>query len=88
MASSVEVVGVEPAKSNALKFVKPTANIPENINFAIKSDANRDFLDTSVVPYQTSDARSEMKTADIAQIARAFALLVSFKAKVQESAKN
>jgi len=27
-----------------------------------------------VVPYQTSDARSEMKTADIAQIARAFAL--------------
>jgi S1-C subfamily serine protease len=45
LASSGEVVGVVAAKLNALKFVKATGNIPENINFAIKTGALRDFLD-------------------------------------------
>jgi S1-C subfamily serine protease len=89
LASSGEVVGVVAAKLNALKFVKATGNIPENINFAIKTGALRDFLDNSVVPYQTSDIKSELKTTDIARNARAFTLLVSCKAKAQsESAKN
>jgi S1-C subfamily serine protease len=88
LASSGEVVGVVAAKLNALKFVKATGNIPENINFAIKTGALRDFLDNSVVSYQTSDVKSELKTADIARSARAFTLLVSCKAKAQtESAK-
>jgi S1-C subfamily serine protease len=89
LASSGEVVGVVAAKLSALKFVKATGNIPENINFAIKTGALRDFLDNSVVSYQTSDAKTELKTADIARNARAFTLLISCKAKVStESAKN
>jgi len=88
LASSGEVVGVVAAKLNALKFVKATGNIPENINFAIKTGALRDFLDNSVVSYQVADTKVEMKTADIARNARAFTLLVSCKAKVQESVKN
>ncbi len=89
LASSGEVVGVVAAKLNALKFVKATGNIPENINFAIKTGALRDFLDNSVVPYQTSDAKTELKTADIARNARAFTLLVSCQAKARtESARN
>ena len=89
MAASGEVVGVVAAKLNALKFVKATGNIPENINFAIKTGALRDFLDNSAVSYQTADSRPELKTADIARNARAFTLLVSCKAKLSaESAKN
>ena len=89
LASSGEVVGVVAAKLNALKFVKATGNIPENINFAIKTGALRDFLDNSAVSYQTADSKTELKTADIARNARAFTLLVSCKAKVStESAKN
>ncbi len=89
LASSGEVVGVVAAKLNALKFVKATGNIPENINFAIKTGALRDFLDNSVVSYQTSDSKTELKTADIARNARAFTLLISCKAKAPaESAKN
>jgi hypothetical protein len=64
-------------------------NIPENINFAIKTGALRDFLDNSVVPYQTADVKNELKTADIARSARAFTLLISCKAKAEnQSAKN
>jgi S1-C subfamily serine protease len=88
LASSGDVVGVVAAKLNALKFVKATGNIPENINFAIKTGALRDFLDNSVVPYQISDAKAELKTADIARSARSFTFLISCKAKTKETAKN
>lgn len=89
LASSGEVVGVVAAKLNALKFAKATGNIPENIAFAIKTGALRDFLDNSVVPYETSDSKAELKTADIARNARAYTLLISCKTKTpSEAAKN
>jgi hypothetical protein len=71
-----------------LKIAKATGDIPENINFAIKTGALRDFLDNSVVPYQTSDSKNELKTADITRNARAFTLLISCKAQKKEAEKN
>ncbi len=91
LASGGDVVGVVAAKLNALKVVRATGSIPENINFAIKTGALRDFLDNSVVPYQISDGKTELKTTDIARNARAFTLLISCKAKDKaksETAKN
>ena len=88
LASNGDVVGVVAAKLNAIKFARATGNIPENINFAIKTGALRDFLDNSVVPYQTSDAKEELKTADIARNARAFTFLISCKAKAKEKEKE
>ena len=55
--TSGQIVGMVAAKLHALKFVRATGNIPENINFAIKTGAIRDFLDNSVVPYETVGAR-------------------------------
>jgi S1-C subfamily serine protease len=75
--ASGNVVGVVAAKINALKFAKATGDIPENINFAIKTGAVRDFLDNSVVNYQTAEAKAELKAADIARNARAYTLLIS-----------
>lgn len=80
-----QVVGMVAAKLNALKFAKATGTIPENINFAIKTGALRDFLDNSAVSYQTADAREELKTPDIARNARAFTLLVSCTAAEQSA---
>jgi S1-C subfamily serine protease len=76
------VVGVVAAKLDGIKMIRATGNIPENINFAIKTGALRDFLDNSVVPYQTADARLELnkkdlKTPEIARNARGFTLLIS-----------
>jgi S1-C subfamily serine protease len=75
-----QVAGVVAAKLDALRFAKATGDIPENINFAIKTGALRDFLDNSAVDYQTADAKTELKTTDIAQNARAFTLLISCSA--------
>jgi hypothetical protein len=65
-------------------MVKATGDIPQNINFAIKTGALRDFLDNSSVPYQTADAGSEMKTADIASAARTYTMLISCTAHHSE----
>ena len=87
--TSGQVVGMVAAKINALKFVRATGEIPENINFAIKTGAIRDFLDNSVVSYQVAEAKSELKTAEIAGAARAFTLLITCTgAEKTESAKR
>jgi len=84
-----EIVGMVAAKLSLARFLQATGNIPENINFAIKTGAIRDFLDNSVVPYQTAEPKPEMKTADIAQAARAYTLFISCNATEQvESAKK
>lgn len=85
--SKGQVVGIVAAKINALKFAKATGDMPENINFAIKPGALRDFLDNSVVPYQTSDSKADLGTADIAKNARDFTLLISCMA-TSEKGKN
>lgn len=69
---------------NALQIARATGDIPENINFAIKTGAIRDFLDNSVVAYETAEPKDEikgeLKTAEIAQAARAYTLLISCSA--------
>jgi hypothetical protein len=82
------VVGVVAAKINPLKFAEATGNLPENLNFAIKTGAVRDFLDNSVVPYQTAEPSTELKTAQIASNARAYTMLVSCSAKEEANANQ
>jgi hypothetical protein len=71
-----------------LRVAVATGSIPENINFAIKTGALRDFLDNSVVPYQTAEPKGELKTADIAGNARAYTMLISCKGTEQADAKK
>jgi len=75
---------VVTAGLDALRMAKATGDIPQNVNFAIKTGALRDFLDNSAVPYQTAEPGSEMKTADIASAARTYAMLISCPARKSE----
>lgn len=87
--TSGQIVGMVAAKINALRFAKATGNIPENINFAIKTGAIRDFLDNSAVAYETVAPGGELKIAEIAGNARAYTLLISCTANEQvENAKR
>jgi S1-C subfamily serine protease len=74
---SGEIVGIVSEKLNAIGVIRATGAIPENINFAIKTGAIRDFLDNSVVAYETSTPGAELKTSDIADAARAWTLLIT-----------
>jgi S1-C subfamily serine protease len=82
--TSGNLTGVVAAKINALKFAKATGDLPENINFAIKTGALRDFLDNSAVSYKTGESQAEIKTAEIARNARSFTMLISCVAKSKE----
>jgi S1-C subfamily serine protease len=82
------VVGVVAEKLNAVKFAKVMGDIPQNINFAIKTGALRDFLDNSVVPYQSAERGVELKTSEITKNARAYTMLISCSVKGGESAKK
>jgi S1-C subfamily serine protease len=84
--TSGNVIGVVAEKFNALKFAKIMGDLPENINFAIKTGAVRDFLDNSVVPYQTAESSSDLKTAQVTDNARAYTMLISCTANAEESA--
>ncbi|BBO09378.1 serine protease [Bradyrhizobium sp. TM102] len=83
-----QIVGVVTAKIPALRIAAATGNIPEIINFAIKTGALRDFLDNSVVPYQTAEPKGELKTTDIAGNARPYTMLISCNATEQAEAKR
>lgn len=83
-----QIVGVVTAKIPALRIAAATGNIPENINFAIKTGALRDFLDNSVVPYQTAEPKGELKTTDIATNARPYTMLISCNGTEQADAKR
>ena len=86
--TSGQIVGVVTAKIPALRIAAATGNIPENINFAIKTGALRDFLDNSVVPYQTAEPKGELKTTDIAGNARPYTMLISCNGTEQADAKR
>jgi hypothetical protein len=59
-------------------MVRATGSIPENINFAIKTGALRDFLDNSAVMYRVTERREANKeVSEIAKNARAYTLLIS-----------
>jgi S1-C subfamily serine protease len=83
-----QIVGVVTGKLDGLRVAVATGSIPENINFAIKTGALRDFLDNSVVPYQTAEPRGELKTTDIAGNARAYTMLISCNGTEQADAKK
>jgi S1-C subfamily serine protease len=80
------LVGVVSGKLDAIKMVRATGNIPENINFAIKTGALRDFLDNSAVMYQVTERREANKeVSEIAKNARAYTLLISCTANDQSA---
>jgi S1-C subfamily serine protease len=86
--TSGQIVGVVTGKLPGLRIAAVTGNIPENINFAIKTGALRDFLDNSVVPYQTAEPKGELKTTEIAGNARAYTMLISCNGTEQADAKK
>jgi S1-C subfamily serine protease len=54
------VVGVIVAKLDALEVAKVTGDIPQNVNFAIKVNLVTAFLDSTEIPYRTSNSTAVM----------------------------
>lgn len=61
------VVGVVSSKLNAMKIAGQTGDLPQNINFAIKADIARRFLDENGLGYETASPGPVGSAADVGE---------------------
>jgi S1-C subfamily serine protease len=73
---SGNVVGVVSNKLNALRIVALTGDIPQNINFALKTSLVRSFLESTGVYYETSSSQQTLSTIQVSAQARQSTIFV------------
>lgn len=73
------VVAVVVSKLDALKTAEAIGDIPQNVNFAIKSSVAMNFLDGSSITYQAADTGTPLDTPSLAELAQGFTYLVECK---------
>jgi S1-C subfamily serine protease len=65
------LMGVVVAKLNAIAVANVTDDIPQNVNFAIKSSVLENFLQASAIEYETDgQATKELPITDLARLAQ------------------
>jgi trypsin-like peptidase len=70
------LVGIVTSKLNAIRVARFTGDIPQNVNFAIKAEVAKAFLESRGFKYQTAVSDQELKAADVADLARPFTAFV------------
>ena len=73
---SGNVVGVIVAKLDALRIATTTGDIPQNVNFAVKTGVVRIFLDTNNVSYKTALSVRKLEVPEVAKRARQFTVAI------------
>ena len=66
------VTGVIVAMADSGYFAEQSGSIPQNINFAIRPGIVQSFLDINNIDYQYSAGETELRIAEIAEIAQTF----------------
>ena len=70
------LIGIVVSKLDALKLAKSTGDLPQNINFAIRGDVVRSFLEAQHVDFTSSSASSKLENTEIATRGTAVTVLV------------
>ena len=65
------LLGVVVGKLDALKVVKATGDIPQNVNFAIRSATLASFLETNRIQYEVASAVAKLPNTQLAEQAEA-----------------
>jgi S1-C subfamily serine protease len=74
--ASGNVVGIVVTKLNAQIVAEETGDLPQNVNFALKGDIARAFLDELAVRYQTAPSTTRMGNADVGDVGRRVTVMV------------
>src|ERR1700730_9991116 len=53
-----------------------TGDIPQNVNFALKAEVARTFLDSVGIPYQSAHSDKQLSPADVGDIARPYTVQI------------
>ena len=74
--SAAHVIGVVTAKLDAVAIAKRTGDIPQNVNFAIKTEVLRPLLRANGVPFDEAVSDRTLPATDIADLARGFTVQI------------
>ena len=75
--TSAHVVGIVTAKLDAVRVARAIGDVPQNVNFALKAQVARTFLDSKLISYQTETSTAALSPADVGEIARPFTVHVA-----------
>jgi len=73
---SGHVVGIVVSKLNALRVAQATGDVPQNVNFAIKTTVARSFLEANGVEFRSAPSGGRLDAADVGERAKRFTLRV------------
>lgn len=76
MDAGGRVIGIVVSKLDAITAVRNTGDIPQNVNFAIKSAMVTAFLSANDIPFDTVQAGDDRAIPDVVDTARAFTVKV------------
>ncbi len=77
--SAGQIIGVVTAKLDELKFAGATGSMPQNVNFAIKSNVAMNFMDAHSIPYKTSSLEEEHTLTKLVEQAKNYTVHVKCK---------
>jgi uncharacterized protein len=74
--ASGHLFGIVTGKLNAAAVQRFTGDIPQNVNFALKAEVARTFLDSKSIAYQTAPSQQQLSPADVGEMARPFTVRI------------
>lgn len=77
---SGNVTGVVVSKLNSLYFAKKYNDIPQNVNFAVRPQLVREFLNEQNINYKTAELGNRKETTEISKTAETITVVVECKA--------
>jgi S1-C subfamily serine protease len=86
--ASGHLIGIVTAKLNAVRVAKFTGDIPQNVNFALKAEVARTFLDSKGIAYQKASSDQQLSPADVGDIARPFTVHIQCEQRKPTSVAN
>jgi S1-C subfamily serine protease len=68
--ASGHLIGIVTGKLDAARIFHFFGDIPQNVNFALKAEVARTFLDSKGITYQTARSEGQLSPADVGEMAR------------------
>lgn len=75
--SSGNIAGVVVSKLDAVRIATATGDIPQNVNFAIKADVLRMFLDANRISYSSNSSALKLDPVQVANKARGLTVQIA-----------
>lgn len=70
------LMGVIQSKLDAIRVARATGDIPQNVNFAIRSTTLANFLETNQIAYEVASDTKPLSATELAQVAEAASLQI------------